>query len=167
MSSGPAPISQLRTLAYSFVAAPAVIVVAMWFVLAADGIGEPPLWSLGVVLAVALAGQQLIQARGYRAAAIPVGTPTAEAAQRAVLVFQTGLILRFALSEVAMVVAIAVAFLVEEGGFLVVVLGCALALVSMFWHVVPSDTHVNRITEALASEGARVPLREALYGELA
>jgi hypothetical protein len=81
MSTGPAPISQLRTLAYAFVAVPAVIVVAMWFVLASDGIDDPPLWSLGVVLAVALAGQLLIQAWGYRAPAIPVGTPTAEAAR--------------------------------------------------------------------------------------
>jgi hypothetical protein len=74
------------------------------------------------------------------------------------------MIMRFALSEVVGIASLALAFIVPQGGFAVVLLGVVIAEGLMWWHVVPNRSQVMRVQQSLAARGAHVPLWELLQG---
>jgi hypothetical protein len=139
MTTTAAPVSRLRILAYSLLVAPVAALVALSFILAPDGIGDPPAWSLLVVAgtgAVAMAGLLTV---GYRVSAISPTLSREEIDARAPALFTTGLILRSALCELPLLVAIGLAFVVADGGLLA--------------------------TTGLERNGAAVPLHAILHGD--
>ena len=73
--------------------------------------------------------------------------------------------LRFALSEAPALVGMALAFVVDQGGYLVFLVGAAVSLVLAVLHVWPSDAQVTRVQQRLESAGARAPLLETLHDQ--
>jgi hypothetical protein len=167
MTPTPAPATwqSLRTLAYTLVGAPVLIVIAMYTILGSEADAfAPPLWALAVPVALGLGSATLVNAIGYRTPAIDPGTPPAEVAALAPPRFQSLMVMRFAFTEVVAIVAIVLAFVVPQGGFAVVLLGVVVAEVLMWWHVVPNQAQVSRVQRSLSARGAHVPLREILQG---
>lgn len=161
----PTPTWQsLQVLAMSLVGAPVVILVAIWFVLGSDDPWSPPTAMLAVPVALALGAAAMIQAVGYRSEALPATTPPQEAGQIGARRFQSLMIVRFALCEVVTILPLALAFVVSEGGFSVLLLGVVLSEALMLTHVLPNDGQVEKVRRSLGAQGAVVPLREALTG---
>lgn len=137
--------------------------VALYFVLGtAEGALETP--SLLVLAAPVVAGigiHVLLEAVGYRTAAITPGTPDEEARKSALAHFQSAMVLRFALTEGIAFASIGLAFVVSEGGYLLVLLGCATSLALMALHVWPGARPVDKTAASLEREGAQSRLREA------
>ena len=163
----------LRIMALALVGSVVFFALALWFVVAAPtgsvgtddgGLASPPAWSIVAVLGAGVACLLLIPAVGYRARPVPPGTPPEQAAQDAVGVFRAGLMLRFVLAEVPVLVGMALAFVVEQGGYVVFLLGAVCTVLLAVRHVWTGDRQVARVQERLESAGARVPLREALRG---
>ena len=165
MTTTPAPLGRLRILAYSLLVAPAGALVALWFVLARDGIGDPPAWSLLAVAGAGVAALAGVLTLGYRVSAIPPTMSREEIDSRAPALFTAGLVLRSALCELPLLAAIGLAFVVADGGFLVALLGGVITLPLMLWHVVPSESQISRVTTGLERNGAAVPLHAVLHGD--
>lgn len=160
-----APIAPLRSLSLSVMSAPLFIALALWFVFTDDRFASPEPWAAGIVAVAGAVAAVAVLSVGFRSVAIKPGTPSGEAARTAALAFQSGTILRFALSELPMIVALVLAFVVTEGGYLTYLLGMAIALVLMLLFVLPSDSSIARAQRSLEREGAVVPLREHLYAD--
>ncbi|WP_109508131.1 hypothetical protein [Nocardioides speluncae] len=157
------PVAQVqsqRRLAWSLLVAPIAIVVAMWFALTEDRLGDPARWALVAVLVAAAFGAALIEVAGYRFAPISPGTPSDAALRTALVRTQTRMILRYAAAELALLVSLALAFIVEEGGFWLVLGGAALSIALMLLHVVPNARNIGRSQAALERSGAVVPLQQ-------
>lgn len=165
MTPAPAPLSRLRVLAWSLLVAPAAVLLAMWFVLADDGIDDPPAWSLVAVAGAGAAALATILTVGYRVPAIAPTLTREEIDTRAPALFTAGLVLRSALCELPLLAAIGLAFVVTDGGFLVTLLGGVITLPLMLWHVVPSESQISRVTAGLERNGAAVPLHAVLHGD--
>lgn len=160
-----APIASLRILAGALVMSPLWIGIALWFVLTNDPFSVHESWPLAVVVAAGVASAGAILTLGYRTPAISASTPPAEAAATGLDAFRTGTTLRFALAEAPILVAVVLAFVVVEGGFLVYLVGAATGLALMATHVWPGDGVIARTQRSLERDGGRVPLREVLYGD--
>jgi hypothetical protein len=155
----------LRTLAYSLVGAPVLILIAMYTVLGGEPDAfAPPLWALAAPVALGVGAATLVNAVGYRTPAIPPGTPPDEVAALVPPRFQSLMIMRFAFTEVVAIVSIVLAFVVPQGGFAVVLIGVIVAEALMWWHVVPNQSQVTRVQQALSARGAHVPLQQILQG---
>jgi hypothetical protein len=113
---------------------------------------------------MAAASATLVGAVGYRTEAVAPGTPPNEVAAVVLPRFQSLMILRMAVTEVVAIASIALAFIAPRGGFAVILLGVVLAEALMWWHVVPNQTQVRRVQQALEARGARVPLWDILHG---
>jgi hypothetical protein len=169
MANAPSPTAptwqSLRTLAYALVGAPVVILFAMYSILGSEeNAFSPPLWALAIPVALGAAAATVVNTFGYRAPAIDPVTPAEEAATSALTRYQSLMIGRFAFSESVAIIGIALAFVVPQGGFAVLLLAVVIAEVLMWWHVVPNDGQVRRVQQSLEAQGARVPLRELLRG---
>jgi hypothetical protein len=169
MANAPAPTQvtwqSLRVLGYSLVAAPLVILVAMYSILGSEEHAfSPPLWALLAPIALAFGSATLVGAIGYRTEAMAPGTPREDLASLALPRFQSLMILRMAFTEVVAIISIALAFVVPQGGFAVILLGVVLAEALMWWHVVPSQSQVRRVQQSLEARGAQVPLWDILHG---
>ena len=167
MANAPTPTTptwqSLRTLAYALVGAPVVILVALYSILGSEqNAFSPPLWALAIPVALAAAAAAVVNTFGYRAPGIDPVTPAAEAATAALTRYQSLMIGRFAFSESVAIIGIALAFVVPQGGFAVLLLAVVLAEILMWWHVVPNDAQIRRVQQSLESRGARIPLRELL-----
>ena len=154
---------QYSVLAGTLMAALVIIPVALWFVFSGtdDALAVPSPLLLAAPLVAGVVLHLLIEAVGYRTAAITPGTPDEEARRTALMHFVSALVRRFALSEAIALISIALAFVVEEGGYVLVLLGCATSLVLMVVHVWPGARPVNRTAASLERDGARSGLREA------
>lgn len=160
-----APIASLRILAGSLCAAPAIILLAMYFVLGVEPDAfSPPVWAPVVPLALGVVLGATAVTVGFRAAPVHPSTPPQEAAATGAQTFQSLMILRFALCEAPMIVGLAVGFVVSEGGFLVVLVGCLVTLALLLALTLPSGWQVDRVQAALEADGARVPLDDHLQG---
>lgn len=147
-------------MAWQLCATPVVIGIALWFVLRDDGMSTPPTWALVAVGCVAAAGAGFIELTGYRVPALDPALPRDTALFAGLSRHSQRMILRFATAEVAMFVGIALAFVVESGGFWVYALGAGLTLGLFLWHVAPNDYNLGRTQRALERSGAVVPLRD-------
>jgi hypothetical protein len=169
-----AQLLTMRILAFSQMMTLLFFALALWFVIGADtgttpgeptGTSAPPLWGVLVPVVVGACSLGLISVAGYRAPALAPGTPADEGVRTGLGVLRTGQMLRFALAEAPAVVSIAAAFVVDQGGYLVFVLGAAVSLVLSVLHVWPRDAQISRVQDRLESAGARAPLLETLRGQ--
>ena len=103
----------------------------------------------------------LLDAIGYRVPAL-AGDLTEEAAEaEARTRWQSGMILRFAISELIAIASMAAAFVLPDGDILVYAGGALVSLVLMVVHVWPWARPVGRTADALEAGGRRSGLREA------
>jgi hypothetical protein len=156
----PAPAAptwqSLRVLGSTLTSAPAIILLALWFVLGTDDDRlSPPLWALAVPLVLLAGGAAVINAIGYQVPREAPGDPAAR--------FQALMLLRFVFAEAPFIVSMALSFVVPHGGFTVVALGAVGATVLMLWHVLPNDAQVQRLERAFATAGHPTDLRAALH----
>ena len=156
-------LSTLRTMVGAVMGSLVVIGLALWFALT-DRTELPDLLWLGIVVLLGAGAAGLIQSVGFRAPAIAPGTPSEESARQALSAFQSGTISRMAMAEMPAIASIAVAFVAPEGGFVLYLLGAAIALGLLATYVLPSDTTIARTQESLEREGGRADLRTALGG---
>jgi hypothetical protein len=78
--------------------------------------------------------------------------------------WQSSMVQRFALAESIAIVSVALCFVVPEGGYVLLLLGCATSLVLMAVHVFPWKRPVGKVADALERDGARSGLRE-VFGQ--
>lgn len=122
----------------------------------------PPLALLGGQLVAGVVVHLLCEAVGYRAAAVPPGTPDEEARRAAVAAYQSRTLLRIAVAESVAVVSLAVAFVLGgAGAWPGYVTGAVVSAVLVAVHGWPWSRPVDRTEAALERDGARVGLREA------
>ncbi|WP_460810431.1 hypothetical protein [Microlunatus endophyticus] len=142
----------------AFMAAPIFIAFAMFFVfITPDSTVRfgPPLLVPVVLGVVAFLLQNLA---GFRAAAIPVGTPR----RSYVADFQSKLFLRLALAEAVMIVCMALAFVFLDTGFGVFVLGALITEILLVVNGWPSERVIEKYRRALERDGGQSWLREDL-----
>ena len=149
-------------LALSLMGALVIIPVAVFFVVGSEeGALDAPATALLVgIPAAGVVVHVLLEAIGYRVQAIAPGTPEDDARGQAVGRWQASMIQRFALSEAIAIVSLALCFVVEEGGYVLLLLGCATSLALMAVHVLPWSRPVGKVADALERDGARSGLRE-------
>lgn len=153
-------------LALSLMGALVIIPVAVFFVVGSeDGALHAPATVLLVGIPVAgVVMHLLLETIGYRVQAIAPGTPEDAASSQAVARWQASMIQRFALSEAIAIVSLALCFVVEDGGYVLLLLGCATSLALMAVHVFPWSRPVGKVADALERDGARSGLRE-VFGQ--
>lgn len=151
-----------RMLAATLMGALVFIGIALFFVLGTqdDGLAAPSLLVPLVQVAAAVAVHVVLEAVGYRADPLDPSLPEDDAARKAREVWQTGMILRFALSEFIAIASIAAAFIVAEGGYVTYLFGAIVSLALMFLHVWPGARPVGKVAAALEERGQSSHLRE-------
>lgn len=165
MSSTPSPganhLRQLRIMVGALIAAPLVIVVAMWFVLG-HTLTDPTPWPFVIaVVAVGLVGELVLRTYGYRTVVLPRGLSREETIARSRLSYQAALFRRMSVAELPLLIALALSF-VTYGGFYLVLFGAAVTLNLLVVHVWPSRRSVDRTMVSLELGGASSRLPEAL-----
>lgn len=153
-------LQSLRILVGALLSAVFVITVAMGFVLGVlDDAFEPsPLLALPVVLAVGAV--LLSETVGYRHPAIAPGTPKADAGRRSAAAYSAGTILRFAVCEAVLLVSLALAFVVDRGGYLTVLVGAAITFGLVWFECWPRERPFARSIASLERDGGTSYLRE-------
>jgi hypothetical protein len=158
----PSPLATLRTMISACLSGVFFLVVAVYFVLG-DTFGDPvPVTSVVVVLLVAAADALALSMIGYRVPAIAPGTPSQEAGVAARRAYSSSTYVRMALSEAVAIISLALAFVVTEGGYVVFLVGAALAMVLMAVHAWPGERTIAKVEASLEREGAHSHLREAI-----
>jgi archaellum biogenesis protein FlaJ (TadC family) len=146
-----------RIMAGSLMGALVVIGVALSTILPGGGV------SLVVVLVQVVAGlaaHGLLESVGYRMPPLAAGLTDEDAAAQARTRWQTGMILRFAISEFIAIASIAAAFVLEDGTIWTYLVVALVSLVLMGVHVWPWARPVGRTADALEAAGKRSGLRE-------
>ena len=156
-------LPSLRILVATMMSSLVFIGFALSFVLSGDDLLAPP--GVGVLagqLVAALASHALIEAVGYRTAALAPGTPSYTAVARARSAVQTGTFLRFALSEWIAIASLAMAFVVAEGGFVTYCFGAVLTLLLVGFHAYPWIRPLAKTRTSLERDGAPSFFHEAV-----
>jgi hypothetical protein len=156
-------LSSLRTMVGAVMGSLVIMGVALWFVFTDHAEMPEVLW-LGIVLLLGAGAAGLIQSVGFRTPAIAPGATSEESARQARSAFQSGTYSRMALAEMPAITSVAVAFVAPEGGFVLYLLGAAIALGLLAAYVLPSDTTIARTQQSLEREGGRADLHAALGG---
>jgi hypothetical protein len=159
-NAAPSPGRSLRVLGLVLGTQPLVVLVAVLVVLPPDS-GELTLPVAAAVLALVAAGFVVAQTVGYRAAALPPGLDEADARHRSLAAYQQAMILRFVVTEVPVIVSLALAFSIDQGPW-PFVLAVVAGVPSILFHVLVRRSGVDRVRSALESGGARSHLDEAL-----
>lgn len=157
----PIPADALRStqiLALALTASPLVIAAATYFILSAyeGGWGHPEY--LLIVVAV-FAGAHFVAERiGY--AAEPIERRNVYKVTSLHMDWQQKMILRMAILEAPLMVAIAAAFSVDAGGLTIVIPSAVLCAALSYYHLVPHRVSIEKYQAALNTEGADVALTE-------
>lgn len=130
-----------------------LITVALWFVLAVDGLGEfPATWAPLAVLAAAVGAYSFCELAGFRTPPLEhSGRPATEVEAEAWRRFTSSTFVRFAICESVFLVSVALAFVVQS--FWVVLVGAVLALPLFFWEVWPGQRNQQRFAASLEARG--------------
>lgn len=154
-------LASLRTVVSSVMGGLVIVGVALWFVLTDHGETPEPLWAV-IVLVLGAAAAGLINMMGFRTPAVAPAATTEESAQQARAAFQAGTITRMAMAETPAIAAIALAFVTEEGGYVLYLLGAVISLTLLALYVLPTDSTIARTQRSLEREGGRADLGSAL-----
>jgi hypothetical protein len=143
----------LTTTASALVGAIPLITLTMWFVLAADGIGDfPPTWAPSLVLLAAALAYAFCELAGFRTPPLQHSDrPPAEIEADSWRRFTTSTFLRFAVCEAVFLISMPLAFLVDS--FWVVLIGAVVAVPLFFWEVWPGARNQQRFAAALEAGG--------------
>lgn len=161
IAPGDGHLRQLRIMVGALLAAPVLVLVAMWFVLGAT-LTDPTPWPFVIGLVVlTVIGDGVLRVFGYRTVMLPRGLSKADAMARSRLSYQAALFRRMTIAELPMLLSLALAFL-TPGGFYLVLFGCALTLNLLVVHVWPTQRSVDRTIDSLELDGTQSHLREAL-----
>ncbi|RNL61137.1 hypothetical protein EFK50_17345 [Nocardioides marmoriginsengisoli] len=152
----------LRVLCAALISAQVIVLLAVSMTLDSTRFDEPPLWALGVVLAVGAVAAVLIGPVGYKLPALEPALSAEESARTVIGAVQSSTLLRFTLAEAVALVGIALAFVVDAGGGVVCLVGVAIAITLDVLHVWPSDRTLARMREALERGGAQSRLDEVM-----
>jgi hypothetical protein len=155
-------LRQVQTIAGAVVGSLLVAAIAMSAAFPDDRFEAPPLWLLVAQVAAAFGVHLLVEAIGYRTAALHVETTEAEARALSSRAFTTSTIVRLSLCESIALGSIAAGFLVDSGGYVGILTGAAISLALLAVHAWPRAGAVDRLATALEREGARSYLREQL-----
>ncbi|TDW93964.1 MULTISPECIES: hypothetical protein [Kribbella] len=130
-----------------------VMTLALWFVLATDGIGEFPTdWPPLVVLAAAVGAYSICELVGFRTPPLEYSNrPAAEIQADSWRRFTTSTFTRFAICEAVFLISVALSFVAES--FWVVLIGAVIALPLFFWEAWPGERNQRRFAAALESGG--------------
>jgi hypothetical protein len=130
-----------------------VMALAMWFVLAADGIGDfPETWAPSVVLAAAAGAYAFCELAGFRTPPLePSDRRPGEVEMESWQRFTTSTFVRFAICEGVFLISIPLAFVVDS--FWVVLLGAVIALPLVLWEVWPGVRNQQRFAASLEARG--------------
>ena len=148
-----------RVLAASLMGALVVMGVALAVVLPPEG--SVSVTVLLVQVLAGLAAHGLLEAIGYRTPPLAPDLTDEAAAAQARTRWQSGMILRFAVSEFIAIASIAAAFVLPDGDILTYLGGAVVSLVLMGVHVWPWGRPVGRTADALEASGRASGLREA------
>lgn len=152
-------LQRLRVLAGAQLAAPFAIGLAMAFVLGFDA-DYPATTTALALAAVAVAGFLLAQLIGYRCAPATGGDP-ADVQQTSVLRFQTGMILRLALTEAPVIIGLVASFVLDHGLWPYVIAATP-GVLAMYLHVWPGERIIARYEQELERDGHPSYLRRGL-----
>lgn len=150
-----AQVQVLRVLALTFTTFPLLLGAVVWFTVPA-ATEDLPVWIVAVVIALVVVGWVSAQTVGFQAEPLTQGDgPTAALDQ-----FRTALFLRFALTEMPIIVGMALTFVFPHGPwtFAVALLLGLPALVHQTW---PSRRVVTRYAARLESRGVPSGLLDA------
>ena len=148
-----------RVLAASLMGALVVMGVALAVVLPPEG--SMSVTVLLVQVVAGLAAHGLLEAIGYRTPPLAPDLTDEAAAAQARTRWQSGMFLRFAVSEFIAIASIAAAFVLPDGDILTYLGGAVVSLVLMGVHVWPWARPVGRTADALEASGRASGLREA------
>ncbi len=158
-------LQALKLLCVALTSSLVIVLVAVTAVLVSrdvHGTRNAPGWALVLLILVTVADGFLINAVGYRFRPIAPETPADAAQTNSIRQLQATTLLRFALSELTALAAIALAFFVDRGGVYLAVVGFVFAAGLLAWNVWPSERVITRVQEALEREGGLSYLREGL-----
>jgi hypothetical protein len=151
-ASRPAAAASLTLIVRTLLLAIPLITVAMWFVLAADGLGPfPPVWAPLVVVAAAAGAYSLCELMGFRAVPLEHGGRPADVEAESWRRFTSSTFLRFAICEAVFLISLPLAFLVDS--FCVVLIGAIVALPLVALEVLPGARNQQRFAAALEARG--------------
>ncbi|MFD7156993.1 hypothetical protein ACFV9C_20510 [Kribbella sp. NPDC059898] len=149
----PAARQTLTTVCAAIAGAIPMMTLVLWFVLAADGIGDfPVVWAPIAVLAVAGAAYAFCELAGFRTPALEYSDRSAADVERASWArFTASTFTRIALCEAPFMVSVALAFVVQS--FWVVLIGAVAALPLFLLEAWPGERNQRRFAAALESRG--------------
>jgi hypothetical protein len=163
MSDLPAPLGdRLRMLQLlTGTIAGGAVLVALARVFIDPAAPWPTWWQLALVVLALLGSAVLLRQVGYAVPALPDGLPQENAAETSVRYFSSTTVLRAALCEAPVFIALFVSVLPPRS-WLPLVLAVPGA-VALFWtHAWPSERTATAVAEGLEREGAQSHLVEAL-----
>jgi hypothetical protein len=154
----PSPLTAMQPMIYSLLGAPILLAVAIWFTV--SSMEDPPIWTVVVVLALVVGGFLVAETIGYATPALPSDTDRDEAKRRAVMVWRTRLMLRFAVTEAPILVGLSMSFVAESRWpFLV---GLVAGWPVLAFEILPHRRSIEKLRARLDSGGASSFLDEAL-----
>jgi len=160
---GPASLCQVSTISpaqqslimtcSALLGAIPVMTLALWFVLAADGIGDfPPTWAPSIVLLAAALAYAFCELAGFRTPPLAHSDRQPEdVGVESWRRFTASTFVRFAACEAVFLVSIPVGFVTDS--FWVVLIGAVIAVPLFFWEAWPSTRNQQRFAAALESGG--------------
>ncbi len=125
---------------------------ALWFVHAADGLGDFPAAQLALVpLALAVGAYSFCELVGFRAAPLPPGGDPAQVESQSWLAFTKSTFVRFAICDAAFLVTVPLSFIADS--FWLVLIGAILALPLIAWEAWPGLRNQQRFAASLEAGG--------------
>jgi hypothetical protein len=154
----PSPLTAMQPMIYSLLGAPVLLAVAVWFTV--TSMEDPPIWTAVVVLALVVVGFLLAETVGYAAPALPSQTNRDEAKHRAVMIWRSRLMFRFAVTEAPILMGLTMSFVAESRWpFLV---GLVAGWPVLAFEILPHRRSIEKLRARLDSGGASSFLDEAL-----
>ena len=144
-------LRSLRVLVGGVAGGIAVMALALAFILT---FSPPPTVAVAGLLALGIAVHLVARVVGYRASPVPRRAAPEVASAQAMRVFRSLLMLRMAMSESVVLVAMVLAFVTPARSWFLVALGAALSLLLLALHVWPSRSTGERVVASLESDGA-------------
>lgn len=162
-AQAPDPQTTVRTVrTLSMVMCAGLPVIGLLALVRADTTSGPSVapWALGVPVVVAVALHLLLEAFGYRTAPLSPDDDERTRTFQSLRSWQLGTLVRLVACEGTAGIG-ALVFVGSDATDLTVLwLGLGLVALVMWWHGVPREGSVNRVTKYLEAAGARSPLPE-------
>lgn len=157
------PLAQsFKILAYALMGAPFVMALAVYFTLAGTDNSTVPVFPFLAFLSIA-------GVLGYASWAMikqfPVFAPGEEIEhfEASWARLQPTFMLRFALSEAIMIIAVALAFVMGSGGLAIIATGLIMSEIFLYLTFYPSKANLKRVEDHINSEGGRANLTQYFY----